>query len=148
MSASSLPPVSWISSPSVMCSVSSMPSHCLNKRDSGKVSPLRGNPSIEAIRFWFSRRVSGLWTAISCRSEEATGFLATSLNLPVVPVRLDGQFEMKQAGRKLPRRRRVTVSIGLSRRYPAGTPTIAICDDMEKSMSELHFSPDTVESPE
>jgi long-chain acyl-CoA synthetase len=65
------------------------------------------------------------------------GLLATNLNLPVVPVRIDGLFELKKAGKKLARPGTVTVSIGSAMRFDAGTDPFEIAKDLETRVACL-----------
>jgi len=53
---------------------------------------------------------------------EGVGLLAVELGVPVVPLRLDGLYDVLPKGRALPRRGRVTVWIGPPLRIEPGTP--------------------------
>jgi long-chain acyl-CoA synthetase len=68
------------------------------------------------------------------------GMLATNLQLPIVPVRIDGLFELKQKRRKLARPGTVTVSIGRAVHFEPGTDPESIARDLERRMDSLSFS--------
>ncbi len=59
------------------------------------------------------------------------GMLAQKLDIPVVPLRIDGLFEMKMAGRKIARRGELKVTIGMPLRFPADTPAEEITNQLE-----------------
>lgn len=65
------------------------------------------------------------------------GILATHLNIPVVPIRIDGLFELKKAGKKFSRRGSVTVTIGSAIRYGAEEEPTKIARDLEARMRRL-----------
>jgi long-chain acyl-CoA synthetase len=57
--------------------------------------------------------------------------LAGNLGIPVLPMRIDGLFELKQAGRKIAAPKKIRVRIGEPLTFSAGS-------DPEKMASELH----------
>lgn len=59
------------------------------------------------------------------------GLLATSLALPVVPIRIDGLYELKSAGKRFARPGTVRVTVGSPVRYDPGTDPAAIARDLE-----------------
>ena len=59
------------------------------------------------------------------------GILAQKLNIPVVPLRIDGLFEMKMAGRKIARRGELKVMIGKPLRFAPETPADEITRRLE-----------------
>lgn len=59
------------------------------------------------------------------------GMLAAKLNVPVLPMRIDGLYEMKSAGRKIARRGELTVVIGKPMFFPVGTPPEEITNQVE-----------------
>src|SRR5580704_296250 len=59
------------------------------------------------------------------------GMLAQKLDIPVVPLRIDGLFHMKMAGRKIARRGELKVTIGKPLRFPPGTPAEEITSQLE-----------------
>jgi long-chain acyl-CoA synthetase len=65
------------------------------------------------------------------------GLLAERLNIPVVPVRIDGLFELKQAGKKVTRPGRIKVTIGAPVRYPPGTAAEEIARDLRERVQRL-----------
>ena len=65
------------------------------------------------------------------------GILANNLNLPVVPIRIDGLFELKQKGKKIARPGTVKVTIGPAVRYQPGTDPVLIARDLEGRMVSL-----------
>ncbi len=65
------------------------------------------------------------------------GILARDLNLPVVPMRIDGLFELKQLGRKMAPRGAVTVGIGAPVRFDRETAPEEIAADLQRRVAEL-----------
>ena len=59
------------------------------------------------------------------------GMLAARLNVPVLPLRIDGLFEMKVTGRKIARLGELKVVIGKPLRFPPGTPPDEITNQVE-----------------
>ena len=59
------------------------------------------------------------------------GMLAQKLNIPVVPLRIDGLFDMKQSGRKIARRGELKVMIGKPLRFDPETPAEEITRQLE-----------------
>jgi long-chain acyl-CoA synthetase len=59
------------------------------------------------------------------------GMLAARLNIPVLPMRIDGLYQMKMAGRKIARRGELTVVIGKPLRFPPETPPDEITNQLE-----------------
>jgi long-chain acyl-CoA synthetase len=72
------------------------------------------------------------------------GLLAMNLNLPVVPIRIDGLYELKKAGKKFSRPGSVTVTIGSAMRFDNETDPMKIArilaDNMEKLGSGIASS--------
>jgi len=66
-------------------------------------------------------------------SARMTGFgmLAARLNVPVLPLRIDGLFEMKTAGRKIAPLGKLKVVIGKPMRFPPETPPEEITNQVE-----------------
>jgi long-chain acyl-CoA synthetase len=73
--------------------------------------------------------------------QAGVGLLARNLQLPIVPVRIDGLFELKQTGRKFSRPGSVTVSIGRALRFDPQTDPATIAHDLENRMRELGDDP-------
>ncbi len=65
------------------------------------------------------------------------GLLATGLNLPVVPLRLDGLFALRQAGRKTARPGQIKVTIGDPVRFEPGTEAEQIARELERRVVAL-----------
>ena len=59
------------------------------------------------------------------------GMLASRLNVPVLPLRIDGLWGMKTAGRKIAKPRELTVVIGKPMRFPPDTPPDEITNQVE-----------------
>jgi long-chain acyl-CoA synthetase len=59
------------------------------------------------------------------------GMLAARLNIPVVPIRIDGLYQMKMAGHKIARPGELTVVIGKPTRFPPETPAEEITNQIE-----------------
>ncbi len=60
------------------------------------------------------------------------GILATNLNIPVVPIRIDGLFQLKKDRAKFARPGAIKVTIGSAVQYKAGTDPSAVALDLEK----------------
>ena len=69
--------------------------------------------------------------------QAGVGLLTRNLQLPVVHVRIDGLFELKQKGRKFSLPGAVTVTIGRALRFDPQTDPAAIARDLEHHMREL-----------
>ena len=65
------------------------------------------------------------------------GLLATNLNIPVVPIRIDGLYELKKAGRKLARPGTVKVTIGPAMRFDSDADPFRIARDLETGIASL-----------
>jgi long-chain acyl-CoA synthetase len=65
------------------------------------------------------------------------GLLANHLRVPVVPVRIDGLFEVKQTGRKFAVPGKIRVHIGKPMRFAPETDPEEIAADLEKRVAEL-----------
>jgi long-chain acyl-CoA synthetase len=59
------------------------------------------------------------------------GMLASRLNVPVVPMRIDGLYAMKTEGRKIAHRGELTVVIGKPMTFPARIPPEEITNEVE-----------------
>ena len=60
------------------------------------------------------------------------GVLAAKLGAPIVPVRLDGLFDLRQAGKRFARPFQVKVTIGAPVRFPPGTTPEAITRELQE----------------
>ncbi len=68
------------------------------------------------------------------------GLLAEGLKVPVVPVRIDGLFELKKAGKHMARPGAVRVTIGEPVRFAPGTSPEVITHDLHARMSALEWN--------
>jgi long-chain acyl-CoA synthetase len=59
------------------------------------------------------------------------GMLAARLNIPVVPIRIDGLYQMKMAGHKIARPGELRVVIGKPMRFPPETQAEEITNQIE-----------------
>lgn len=67
------------------------------------------------------------------------GVLATRLGLPIVPLRIDGLFEFRKAGKKWTPSGAVRVSIGKPVRFPAGADPAEITRQLESQVAALEW---------
>ena len=65
------------------------------------------------------------------------GLLATRLDLPVIPMRIDGLFDLKQAKRKTARPGHVRVTIGEPVKFPRDTAPALIAAELERRVIAL-----------
>jgi long-chain acyl-CoA synthetase len=65
------------------------------------------------------------------------GLLANNLQIPVVPLRIDGLFEVKQAGKKFTRPGQVKVKIGAPVQFKPGTDPEQIAHELQKIVGQL-----------
>jgi long-chain acyl-CoA synthetase len=65
------------------------------------------------------------------------GILATDLHVPVVPIRIDGLFELRQARKMFSRPGTVMVTIGPAVRYDQGTDASQIALDLETQVRSM-----------
>ena len=65
------------------------------------------------------------------------GLLANNLGIPVLPVRITGLFEVKQAGRKFARPGEICVRIGWPMRFAAGSDPAQIAQDLQRAVEAL-----------
>jgi len=65
------------------------------------------------------------------------GLLASNLNIPVVPMRIDGAFEIREARSMFNRPGRVRIHIGKPIEFPAETEPQEIAQVLEKCVAEL-----------
>ncbi|HEV2766053.1 MAG TPA: AMP-binding protein [Pyrinomonadaceae bacterium] len=69
-----------------------------------------------------------------------TGLLASQLGLPVVPVRIDGLYELKASGRRgFTRPYNVTVSFGEPLRFNPGEDPARITQELERRVAALEY---------
>ena len=65
------------------------------------------------------------------------GLLASNLKIPVVPLRIDGAYEIRQAGSKFNRPGRIQVHIGKPLEFPAGSDPEEIASTLEQSVAQM-----------
>jgi len=65
------------------------------------------------------------------------GLLATRLGIPVVPLRIDGLFEVKHAGRRLARPGEIRVKIGKPVSFPRTDDASHVAAQLEKCVEDL-----------
>ena len=65
------------------------------------------------------------------------GLLAAQLGVPVVPIRLTGLFDLRQAERRIARPGRIRVTIGKPVRFPAGQDPNEIARELQRRVAEL-----------
>jgi long-chain acyl-CoA synthetase len=65
------------------------------------------------------------------------GLLAGNLRLPVVPMRIDGAYEIRQAGSRFNRPGRIRVHIGKPVEFPAGSDPQQIAQELERRVASL-----------
>lgn len=65
------------------------------------------------------------------------GLLANNLRLPVVPMRIDGLFELKQAGKKFARPRQVQIRIGTPIEFPPDSDPHWVAQELQKKVEQL-----------
>ena len=66
------------------------------------------------------------------------GLLANNLKIPIVPMRIDGLFELKQAGKHFARPGKIRVSIGAPVTFPPGTSPEEIAQHLQKIVEGLN----------
>jgi long-chain acyl-CoA synthetase len=65
------------------------------------------------------------------------GILANNLNIPVVPMRIDGLYDLKKAGKRYARPGAVSVRVGQPVRYSSDKDPAEIAEDLEKKVAGL-----------
>ncbi|HET7205824.1 MAG TPA: AMP-binding protein [Terriglobales bacterium] len=65
------------------------------------------------------------------------GILANSLGVPIIPMRIDGLFELKHAGKKFAPPGRISVHIGAPVHFEPGTPPEKIAEELHKIVSGI-----------
>ncbi len=65
------------------------------------------------------------------------GLLANNLAIPIVPMRIDGLFELKQAGKRLARPGKIQVKIGAPVRFPQSSAPEWIAAELQKAVENL-----------
>jgi long-chain acyl-CoA synthetase len=65
------------------------------------------------------------------------GLLAKNLDIPVLPMRIVGLFEVKQAGRRFARPREIVVRIGRPMRFAADSDPAQIARELQQTVEAL-----------
>ena len=65
------------------------------------------------------------------------GLLAKNLGIPVLPMRIDGLFEIKQAGKKFAPSHKIRVKIGIPLRFDPGTEPEKIAAQLQQAVEGL-----------
>jgi long-chain acyl-CoA synthetase len=65
------------------------------------------------------------------------GLLANNLQIPIVPMRIDGLFELKQAGKKFARPGQVKVTIGAPVQFEPGSDAEWIARELQRIVEKL-----------
>ena len=73
------------------------------------------------------------------RFRAGVGILAKNLRVPIVPLRIDGLFELKKAGKRSARPGTVRVTIGSPVQYDPGRDPSKIALDLEERIKNLKF---------
>jgi long-chain acyl-CoA synthetase len=65
------------------------------------------------------------------------GLLAGNLGIPVLPMRIDGLFEVKQAGKRFAAPWKICVRMGAPMNFPPGTAAEEIAADLQRAVQRL-----------
>jgi long-chain acyl-CoA synthetase len=65
------------------------------------------------------------------------GLLAGNLSIPVLPMRIDGLFEVKQAGKRFAAPWKIRVRMGAPMNFPPGTAAEEIAADLQRAVQRL-----------
>jgi long-chain acyl-CoA synthetase len=69
--------------------------------------------------------------------QSGVGLLAENLDVPIVPMRIDGVWKMRREGRRFAKRGEITVRIGSSVRFATGTPPEEIASRLRRIIAEM-----------
>jgi long-chain acyl-CoA synthetase len=72
-----------------------------------------------------------------CPFRSGVGLLAEDLGIPVVPMRIDGLFEYKRAGKKFAPPFKISVRVGAPLRFAAGTNAAQIAAELQRAVEQL-----------
>lgn len=67
------------------------------------------------------------------------GILVNELKIPVVPMRIDGLFEVKQAGKKIASPGKIAVKIGAPIKFEPGRDPQNIAQELQKAVEQLRY---------
>jgi long-chain acyl-CoA synthetase len=65
------------------------------------------------------------------------GLLVENLGIPVIPMRIDGLFDLKKAGRRMARPYQITVKIGTPVRFKPGGDPAQIAEELQETVERL-----------
>ena len=65
------------------------------------------------------------------------GLLVNNLGIPVIPMRIDGLFELKKAGRRMAQPYQITVRIGPPVRFESGRDPAQIAAELQQAVEHL-----------
>ena len=71
------------------------------------------------------------------RFQAGIGILAKNLNVPVIPIRIDGLYDLKKSGKKFANPGAVTVTIGIPVRFQPEEDPAEIAKDLESRVARL-----------
>jgi long-chain acyl-CoA synthetase len=69
--------------------------------------------------------------------QSGVGLLAENLNVPIVPIRIDGVWKMRREKRRIAKRGEITIRIGAPVKFPPGTPPEEIASQLKKLIRSL-----------
>jgi long-chain acyl-CoA synthetase len=72
-----------------------------------------------------------------CLFRSGIGLLAQNLGIPILPMRIDGLFEVKRSGRKFARPGQISVRIGRPITFATNTPAEEIANELRKAVEAL-----------
>ena len=72
-----------------------------------------------------------------CPFRSGVGLLAEDLGIPVVPIRIDGLFEYKHAGRHFAPPWKISVRVGAPIKFAPGTDAAQIAAELQKAVEHL-----------
>ena len=70
--------------------------------------------------------------------QSGIGLLANNLKIPIVPMRIDGLFELKQAGKHFARPGKIRVTIGTPVIFPPDTAPQQIAQQLQETVEALN----------
>lgn len=69
--------------------------------------------------------------------QSGIGLLAENLDVPIVPMRIDGVWKMRREGRRFAKRGEIVIRVGSSVRFPPGTAPEEIASKLRQIIAEL-----------
>ncbi|HYM79453.1 MAG TPA: AMP-binding protein [Candidatus Dormibacteraeota bacterium] len=72
-----------------------------------------------------------------CPFRAGIGLLAENLGIPVLPMRIDGLFELKQAGKRFTAPWKIRVRIGKPMRFEPGTNAAQIAAELQRAVEQI-----------